>query len=305
VAERGKALFNTKENPCQSGNPQPCGAGDSVVLGRTGNCNGCHMNAGARSSTTFANPTRDTGVENMRDQAATLVDNTLAIDGGFGQGGFVPSDPNPRSDCGPDHNKTCYGEGRFNTPPLIEAADTAPYMHNHSINTLEEAIASYNGDAFNLSPGAVTSSGHDRRIKLESTQVVAIGIFLRHLNVLENILSSNRLDNQAKSLDLRNGRETIKLAIADTEDAIAVVKEAQFQGPVDLLKKLEDALSLEQAAKLSYPAVVRDMLLDMAIQRKKAAKNLLVSCSESGTGADTDPRRVYSCKDLNQYMQGF
>lgn len=301
VAERGKALFNTKENPCQSGKAQPCDPGDPIALGKTANCNGCHMNAGARSSTTFANPTRDTGVENMRDQPALLVDKTIPVDGGFGQGGHTPTDTNARSDCGPDHNKTCYGEGRFNTPALIEAADTAPYLHNHSVNTLEEAVASYNGDGFNFSPGAVTSSGRDRRIKLESTQVVAVAMFLRHLNVLENILVSNRLDAQAKAQDIRNGRETIKLAIADTEDAIEVVKEGRFQSPDGLLNKLEDALALQKSAQSASLTPVRNLLLQTAIQRKKTAKGLLVSCNPYGAGADTNPQHVYSCKELDQY----
>jgi hypothetical protein len=303
LAERGKALFNTKENPCQSGKAQPCDAGDPVALGKTANCNGCHMNAGARSSTTFANPTRDTGVENMYDQPARIVDNSIAVDGGFGKGGFLPTDPNPRSNCGPDHNATCYGEGRFNTPPLIEAADTAPYMHNHSINSLEEAIASYNGDAFNLSPGALTAAGHDRRVKLESTQVAAVAMFLRHLNVLQNILTSNRLDAQAQSQDNSSAKDSIRLAIADTEDALEVVNEGHFQGPVTLAKVLNEALLLEKTAQ-SSPAIVRNSLLQMAITRKKAAKNLLVSCSPVGVGADTDPNRVYDCKELNQYEAG-
>jgi hypothetical protein len=304
VAERGKALFNTKQNPCQSGLAQPCAADDPVVLGRTGNCNGCHMNAGARSSTTFANPTRNTGIEDMRDQPARLVDNTIAADGGFEQGGATPTDPNPRDNCGPNHNQVCYGEGRFNTPTLIEAADTAPYMHNHSISTLEEAIASYNGDGFNTSPGALTSAGFDRRVKLESTQVVAIATFLRHLNTLQNILVSNRLDNQAKNQDIRNGRESLRLAIADTEDALEVIKEGRFQTPEGLQKRLEEALALEKSAQSSNFAAVRDVLLQTAIQRKKLAKSLLISCNPNGIGADINPARVYNCSELDRYEIG-
>lgn len=301
VAQRGKELFNTKENPCRSGKPQPCYPGETVALGQTANCNGCHMNAGARSSTTFANPTRDTGVENMRDQAARLVVKNLPFDGGFGQGGYNPDEPPPsRTDCGPDRNQICYGEGRFNTPPLIEAADTGPFFHNNSVNTLEEAIASYNGDAFNNSPGAKTSSGHDRRVKLESTQVVAIALFLRHLNALENILVSNRLDSQATKLDGGAARETIRLAMIDTTDAIDALEEARFQTPARVMDKLDAALTLEKAAQWS-PASVRNSLLQMAMLRKKEAQNLLVSCNPNGVGFDTDPDRVYSCKELNQY----
>ena len=45
------------------------------------------------------------------------------------------------------------GVGRFNVPPLTEAADTAPFFHNNAIKTLEEAIAFYSSDEFFLSPG--------------------------------------------------------------------------------------------------------------------------------------------------------
>jgi hypothetical protein len=168
--ERGKLLFDTKENPV---------VGGEAALGETANCNGCHQNAGANSSTTSANPTRDTGVENSPDQGARWIAQNLAWDGGFGQA--------ERHDCGPKADQTCYGDGRFNTPPLIEAADTAPFFHNNSVNTLEEAVAFYRDDAFNRSPGSLTSAGHDRRVKLESSQVIAVALCLRSLNELENI----------------------------------------------------------------------------------------------------------------------
>lgn len=114
-----------------------------MVLGQTANCNGCHQNAGARSSTTHANPTRNTGVEGMGLNPGRLLKPDLAYDGGFGQ--VVAT-------CGLQGEQPCYGDGRFNTPPLIEAADTAPFFHNNAVSTLEEAIASYNSDAFNTSP---------------------------------------------------------------------------------------------------------------------------------------------------------
>jgi len=125
LVETGKKLFDTRENPVVNGQP---------VFGRTGNCNGCHMNAGAISSTTGGNPTRDTGVERMRDQPHRLVDPNTVFDGGFG---LVE-----QKDCGPDANQTCFSDGsvaarggrqgerlnRFNTPSVVEAADTAPFF---------------------------------------------------------------------------------------------------------------------------------------------------------------------------------
>ncbi|MDD5035890.1 MAG: hypothetical protein PHE55_14165 [Methylococcaceae bacterium] len=258
--ERGKALFDTKENPL---------VGGQVVMGETANCNGCHQNAGANSSTTGANPTRDTGVENMRDQAARWVDQTLPVDGGFGQ--------KERHNCGPKADQTCYGENRFNTPPLVEAADTSPYFHNNSVNSIEEAVASYNGDSFNNSPGSLTSSAHDRKVKLESSQIVAVALFLRSLNVLENIRSSNKLDDQAGRLNLQNGREMLKLAMVDTADAIRVMKEGALIPFPQALTKLESAWDCEQKALKSAFPMFRNPWLKKAQALKGEARDLMVT----------------------------
>ncbi|MDF9393609.1 MULTISPECIES: hypothetical protein [Methylococcus] len=260
LVQQGKLLFDVKENPVRNG---------EVILGETANCNGCHQNAGANSSTTHANPTRDTGVENMRDPPAFLLDPGLAVDGGFGK--------NERVSCGFSQDRPCYGNGRFNTPPLIEAADTAPYFHNNSVNTLEEAIASYNGDAFNQSPGAKTSSGKDRRVKLESSQVTAIALFLRTLNALENIRSSNSLSRKSMGLRGKNARETLKLAMADTEDAIEVLQGGTLLPYPEALARLEEALALEKKALHTEIGPLRNLRLNKAIALKLQAKALMVT----------------------------
>lgn len=258
--ERGKLLFDTKENPVAAG---------QAVPGETANCNGCHQNAGANSSTTLANPTRDTGVENSPDQGARWIDQTIAWDGGFGQ--------NERHNCGPKADQTCYGNGRFNTPSLIEAADTGPYFHNNSVNTLEEAVAFYRDDVFNRSPGSLTSSGRDRRVKLESSQVVAVALFLRGINELENIRSSNALDDQAASLNLRDGREVVRLAMADTGDAIRVIREGALIPHPDALNKLEDALEFERKAQKALLPATRNALLAKAKAAKLEAKGIIAT----------------------------
>jgi mono/diheme cytochrome c family protein len=266
--ELGKKLFDTKENKCADGSAQnpTCPPQAPLVLGASANCNGCHANAGANSSTTLANPTRDTGFENLPDQPARLADPDIPVDGGFGQ--------KPRNDCGPTHDQPCYGDGRFNTPPLIEAADTAPFFHNHSAHTIEEAIALYTSDAFNSSPGHLTSSLHDRRVVLNQDQIDAVGLFLRTLNALENIRSSNKLDDQAMRLHGANSKEMVRLAMADTEDAIEVLKEGAFLAYPDALKKLQKAFRLEKLA-LKVP-VGRHALLNQAKRLKREAKALMV-----------------------------
>ncbi|MDD2767722.1 MAG: hypothetical protein PHT19_03230 [Methylococcus sp.] len=260
LVEQGKLLFDVKENPERDG---------KVVLGETANCKGCHENAGANSSTTKANPTRDTGIENMQNPPAFLLDPTLAVDGGFGK--------EERTDCGFTQNLTCYGKGRFNVPPLIEAADTGPFFHNNAVNTLEETIASYNGDSFNLSPGAKTSSGKDRKVKLESSQITAIALFLRTLNVMENIRSSNSLSEQAMGLRGKNAKYTLKLAIADTEDAIEVLQGGEVLPYPEALAKLEQALALEYKALRTSVGPLRHLRQHKAIALKLQAKTLMAT----------------------------
>lgn len=275
LVEKGKLLFNTKENPIVNGQP---------VMGTTGNCNGCHMNAGAISSTTGGNPTRDTGVERMRDQLHHLVDPSVAYDGGFGQV--------EQHDCGPDANQTCFSDGsiaprgerqgerltRFNTPSLVEAADTAPFFHNHTVSTLEESVAFYNTDAFNQSPSAFTSSGKNRMIKLDSSQVVAIAMFLRTINALENIRSSNQLDGKAIVLRGKASDDMVKLAIADTRDAVRVLSEAAINPYPEALEKLKEALGLEQTAAERFTfGRSRQKMLERAMSLKTEAKAMMVS----------------------------
>lgn len=305
LAEAGKLLFDTKENPCTNGgaqtggpsNPPPsCPPGESPVQGETANCNGCHTHAGARSSTTFANPTRNTGVENFKINPARLVEPTLAYDGGMG------TDP---ATCGPDNDQTCYGDGRFNTTPLVEAADTAPYFHNNSVSTLEEAIAAYNSDAFNFSPASVTSKAHDRKVKLDATQVTAVASFLRAINALENIRISNRLDLQARQV-ANNGtaRELARLALEENLDAIQVLKDGKLLGGyAEAIGKLESANYYQSLAQKAPAQPLRNSLLQQAIAKKQEAKALIATCHEGAAKPAavtvSPPGFTYTCAELD------
>src|SRR4030095_1590840 len=90
----------------------------------------------------------------------------------------------------PDDGLGTPGDSTFNTPSLVEAAETGPFFHNNSIETIEGAVAFYNGPAFNNS-----SSGQRNPIKLDGTQIVAIAAFLRVINTLENIRQSKEFIN--------------------------------------------------------------------------------------------------------------
>jgi hypothetical protein len=115
---------------------------------------------------------------------------------------------------------TFLGNGLFNTPPLIEAADTPPFFHNNAVATIEEAVDFYTTDMFNNSPAG------DGRAFVLNSEVNAIAALLRALNALENIRSSNAYAEQ----ELERAADSIRLSIAETTDAIEVLT----NGPVQL-----------------------------------------------------------------------
>ncbi len=156
--------------------------GQEIFIDRTqGKCNACHFNAGANGDPGIFGPTAgnlnfNTGVEDLPDQPADLTGEKVPPDDGLG----TP------------------GNGEFNTPTLVESADTGPFFHNNSVETIEGAVAFYNGDAFNNSPaGALLIGATGSGINLDATQVVAVAAFLRVINSLENIRESLSLLDSA------------------------------------------------------------------------------------------------------------
>jgi mono/diheme cytochrome c family protein len=185
--------------------------GQEIFLDNTlGKCNACHFNAGANGDPALFGPgvgnlNFDTGVEALPDQPADLTGEKNPPDDGFG---------NP-------------GNGEFNTPPLVEAADTGPFFHNNSVETIEGAVAFYNGDAFNDSPaGQLLVGATGSGINLDATQVVEVAAFLRVINSLENLRASNALLVTALAYDEGNERQTtlIERATFELQDAIDVVR---------------------------------------------------------------------------------
>jgi mono/diheme cytochrome c family protein len=166
-----------------------------------GKCNRCHANAGANASFgNLGNANFDTGVENLPDQPARLGGAQVPRDDGLG----TP------------------GDGTFNTPPLAEAADSGPFFHNNAVETIEGAVAFYDGAAFNGSPAGRAVGG----IALDATQIVAVAAFLRVLNALENIRSGRGNLEAARRLGLferQRSNELLQRALIDTGDAIEVL----------------------------------------------------------------------------------
>ena len=128
----------------------------------------------------------------------------------------------------PDDGLGTPGDGTFNTPPLVEAADTGPFFHNNAIDTIEGAVAFYDGDTFNNSPAGQVLASIDPNgvgIRLDATEIVAVAAFLRVINTLENIGVTLKLldDLLQRRVKRRFIQRRLDQALAETRDTIRVL----------------------------------------------------------------------------------
>lgn len=212
-----------------------------------GKCNLCHRNGGAnaqRGGNDLGNANFDTGVEDFPDDRAPV----LPPDNGFG----------------------AEGDGTFNTPPVVEAADTAPFFHNNVVGTIEAAVAFYDSEAFNNSPAGQVLAARDPNgvgIALSDAEAADVAAFLRVLNALENIRVS--LDLTARRSDLALYQARFEVA-----DAIEVLKGADLgQGAVAHLENARRAVIL--AAKRTGGG--RTVMLRHAQKHLAAARAKLIT----------------------------
>jgi mono/diheme cytochrome c family protein len=237
--------------------------GQEIFLdNRVGKCNLCHANAGATANFgggSLGNANFNTGVENLPDQPADLTGERNPPDDGFGRP----------------------GDGTFNTPPLVEAADSGPFFHNNAIETIEGAVAFYNGDAFNNSPAGQTLARGDPRgvgIRLDATQVVGVAAFLRVLNALENIRQSIELlefSAQKGIAERKEARELLKRAVSETQDSIKVLDGGGLHPEaVAHLQKAE-----ELAEKAACSIFRRRGFTQQAIDEQRNARAQLIEAS--------------------------
>ena len=231
--------------------------GQEIFLDNTlGKCNACHFNAGANGDPQIFGPDAgnlnfDTGVEDLPDQPADLTGELVPVDDGFG----VP------------------GDGTFNTPTLIEAADTGPFFHNNSVETIEGAVAFYNGDAFNNSPaGQLLIGATGSGINLDATQVVAVSAFLRVINALENIRSTDDLLQRSQHERRYHSGESLRIALAEIDDAISVLAGGGLHA--DAVNHLKKAHRFTRKAGHSFFS--RTKLTEWALDELERARGELI-----------------------------
>jgi hypothetical protein len=239
------------------------------VGGTAPTCSACHRNAGATDFTGF-NGNVQTNVARLVTPArefARANGDDLPGDGGF--------DAAPEVTESVDGLDVTYrGNRTMNVPPLVEAADTAPFFHNNAVDTIEQAIAFYTTDTFSTDP--------TRQFVLSDPQINQIGAFLRAINALENIRSSNAYSEQAQREVQKLARQTVKVVVAETEDALQVLTEGAgpnqdllplYPGAVALL---EEALDLEILADQTTPPPQRNALLRQAAALKNEARDIIL-----------------------------
>ena len=145
----------------------------------TGKCFACHLIAGANANPSVfgagaGNLNFNTGVEDLPDQPGDLSGELIPPDDGLGSP----------------------GDSTFNTPSLIEAAETGPFFHNNAVETIEGAVAFYDGESFNNSPaGQALAKATGSGIEIDATQIVAVAAFLRVIDTLQNIKESKEFLN--------------------------------------------------------------------------------------------------------------
>ena len=123
----------------------------------------------------------------------------------------------------------------FNTPPLVESADTAPFFHNHAIKDLESAVAFYGTDAFKKGTSSIGNPANkaipvDISADPKDMEVQQISAFLRVLNALENIRSSINIVERGRTMRKdEDARDLAGLALAETSDAIKVLSDGALE----------------------------------------------------------------------------
>ncbi len=236
--ENGKNLFNDKDSA---------------------KCFNCHFNAGANAAFLPANFNFDTGVENAAHPAA-VTGQPRPRDDGFGRA------VNPNGG---------FGDGTFNTPPLVEAADTGPFFHNNLAPTIEDAVRFYTTTAFSTSPSGTFIGA----ISLTNQQIADVGAFLRTINALENIRSSLDLAGRAQAAkNFGQAKKLLRLSIQEAGDAITVLEGAGLYvaGVTDAVTDLEGARAKLVEASKTNNKLERDVLIDQAKTQECSARATIV-----------------------------
>lgn len=226
-----------------------------------GRCNVCHVNAGSNFIDSGKNRQLNNGVMLMSSvnflTQGTFNGNPIT-DGGFGGADLAA----PNIDMVGLGTPNGFGNGTFSPPPLIEAADTAPFFHNafkafsQPPDEIEEAVRFYSFVAFANSPGGqMLEQRFGTPLNLQPVDGAAIARFLRILNGALNIdiakqrlEGANTLVNRFHDTRADVQKRLMELAVIEIDDALQVLGTSIYPIAVERLNQAKAEIALGLAA---------------------------------------------------------
>lgn len=166
---------------------------------------------------TFRNQTTQNGMNIMLSESCFACHGSMFENNAEFDTGTVnrPSASHLPFDDGNDFQ----GSEDFNSQTLLHAADTAPYFHNNSAQTLEEAILHYASDAFLNSP----EGNRFGKIEFTPTQLTEITDFMRSVNVLDNMQQVRKNFAYIAANPDKDSNAIVAMCKRDLEDVIRVL----------------------------------------------------------------------------------
>ncbi|HEX3773492.1 MAG TPA: hypothetical protein VHV51_03455 [Polyangiaceae bacterium] len=167
-----------------------------MTTGSGGKCVNCHLDLGS-----IDNQNPPLAINFIVAQGVRALTPDLPPDDGFLK-------PNPAI-------PVLLGDGSFNVPPLIEAADTMGAFHNNAALDLESAISFYASDTFRATPVGASVDIH-----MTPADIANIGAFLRVMNAGENIAQIRKRIQYVHDNRSAGNTSILNIAINDTQDAL-------------------------------------------------------------------------------------
>ena len=164
------------------------------------------------------------------------------------------------------------GTNLFNVPTVIEAADTGPFFHGHTINTVEAMVAFYSSQR-HLRNGELLGP----IVPLNGSQVANVGAFLRVLNADENARSAIVLTEKAMEFRRRQDRNVnLRLALAEIEDAMQVLDggSLHFEDAIPLLKEANNKIEREIKTRRNNRS--RRLMQDAIVKLDQAREAMII-----------------------------
>jgi len=221
-----------------------------------GRCAACHGNAGAIAAN-GQNRNFNTNVEDAPLPARDVQN--FPLDGGFGS---TPANPDGT-----------FGNRTFNTPPVAEAAESAPFFHIDLAKTLDDVVNFYNGPVFNNAQRPAAA-----QFKFTQQQLDQIVAFMRGINVLQNIDVATRELREILKLTSVTGSEAntrLQTAFEDTQDGIRVLNQGGLYPTA--VSQLTVALNRISQAQQSTDATQRQTLIQQAIGELDGARSTIAT----------------------------